>query len=94
MSQNANFFTICLATIFLKIITSVLGRDLSKPVAICVADVSDVFEWGTVTVPLQLLARLLPGPVTLCFKKFPNLNPEFNPGMYSMVLFFPGPRFF
>ena len=49
--------------------------------AICVAEVADVFDWGVVTVPIQLLSKLLPGPVTLCFKKFPELNPEFNPGL-------------
>ena len=59
-----------------------LGRDFSKPIAICVAEIRDVFDWGRVTVPVQLLNRLLPGPVTLCFNKFPELNPEFNPGFY------------
>jgi hypothetical protein len=54
---------------------------LSKPVAICVAEVSDVFNWGVVKVPVQLLDKLLPGPVTLCFEKFPELNPEFNSGL-------------
>ena len=28
----------------------------------------------------ELLNRLLPGPVTLCFKRKPKLNPSFNSG--------------
>ena len=28
----------------------------------------------------ELLNRLLPGPVTLCFKRKPTLNPSFNSG--------------
>jgi tRNA A37 threonylcarbamoyladenosine synthetase subunit TsaC/SUA5/YrdC len=32
-----------------------------------------------VTVPDSLLGELLPGPVTLCFKRKPKLNPGLNP---------------
>lgn len=55
------------------------GRDSSKPVSICVAEIEDVYNWGQVTIPKELLQALLPGPVTLCFKRQPQLNPELNP---------------
>lgn len=55
-------------------------RSSSKPLAICVAEVDDVYVWGEVTVPHSLLTSLLPGPVTLVFKRTPLLNPALNPG--------------
>lgn len=55
------------------------NRDYSKPVAISVADISDVYRWGQVTVPQALLSKLLPGPVTVVFNRTPDLNPELNP---------------
>lgn len=55
------------------------GRNQSKPIAICVANVQDVGLWGEVTVPLELLNELLPGPVTLCFTRKNQLNCELNP---------------
>ncbi|OQV13166.1 YrdC domain-containing protein, mitochondrial [Hypsibius exemplaris] len=61
-------------------IYQVKERDLSKPIAICVANVSDVHRWAHVSVPEELLADLLPGPVTLVFERKPVLNPELNPG--------------
>lgn len=56
------------------------SRDVKKPVAICVSQVSDVAKWGRVTVDECLLDELLPGPVTLVFERGPALNPELNPG--------------
>lgn len=55
-------------------------RSTSKPIAICVAEVDDVYSWGEVTVPHSLLTSLLPGPVTLVFKRTPLLNSALNPG--------------
>ena len=55
------------------------GRDFSKPVSICVAEIEDIYKWGKVTIPKELLEELLPGPVTLCFKRQSKLNPELNP---------------
>lgn len=59
---------------------TIKGRNCSKPIAICVAEIADVYRWGEVNVPSDLLEKLLPGPVTLCFQRKPELNPEFNPG--------------
>ena len=55
------------------------GRNQSKPISICVANVEDLELWGQVTVPTELLHELLPGPVTLCFKRKKDLNEELNP---------------
>lgn len=55
-------------------------RSSTKPLAICVAEVEDVYKWGKVTVPHSLLTRLLPGAVTLIFHRTPRLNPSLNPG--------------
>ncbi len=65
---------------------SFIGRNFSKPIAICVSEIRDVFEWGDVTVPLELLNRLLPGPVTLAFERKPELNQEFNPGKFECTV--------
>lgn len=38
-------------------------------------------SWAKVTVPSDLLSRLLPGPVTTVFERTPELNPALNPGV-------------
>ena len=38
-----------------------------------------VFRWCEVTVSSDVLEDLLPGPVTLVFKRKPELNPDLNP---------------
>ena len=37
------------------------------------------FRWGEVTINSSLLSQLLPGPVTLIFKRTAALNPQLNP---------------
>ena len=59
---------------------AIKGRHPEKPVAVCLAEISDLFKWGDITVSRDLLEDLLPGPVTLCFDRLPDLNPAFNPG--------------
>ncbi len=63
-----------------KSLYDIKGRDLAKPIAICVAEVEDVYRWGHVTVPRSVLSSLLPGPVTAVFRRSADLNPRFNPG--------------
>ena len=58
---------------------SIKGRHPDKPVSICVGEIDDIYLWGDVTVPRDLLEQLLPGPVTLCFTRKPKLNVDFNP---------------
>ena len=60
-------------------IYEIKGRNQAKPVAICVADIDDVYKWGQVPISKELLKTLLPGPVTLCFTRNDSLNPELNP---------------
>ena len=60
-------------------IYDIKGRNQSKPISICVSNVKEVGLWGNVTISETLLELLLPGPVTLCFKRSENLNPELNP---------------
>ncbi|XP_076059204.1 threonyl-carbamoyl synthesis 1 [Oratosquilla oratoria] len=55
-------------------------RSDSKPLAICVGEVHDVYTWGLVTVPHSLLTSLFPGPVTLLFHRTQALNSALNPG--------------
>jgi len=63
-----------------KRIYEIKGRNFSKPVAICVSEVQDLYHWGHVNIPEELLKELLPGPVTLCFNRKDSLSPELNPG--------------
>ena len=58
---------------------NIKGRDQSKPISICVANIEDIDRWGQVTVSTDLLRELLPGPVTLCFTRKKELNKELNP---------------
>lgn len=54
-------------------------RDSSKPIAICLSDVEDVFKWSKVTVSNDVLNDLLPGPVTILFERLNCLNSALNP---------------
>ena len=58
---------------------AIKGRHPDKPVSVCVAEIDDIYRWGQVTVSNELLQEILPGPVTLCFSRKPELNTEFNP---------------
>merc|ERR1719209_2166575 len=58
---------------------NIKGRQPTKPIAICVGEVEDVQKWAEVTVSDQVLMDLLPGPVTLVFKRSEALNNSFNP---------------
>ena len=66
--------------ILFNLSSDVLGRNFSKPVAICVSEVQDLYHWSHVNIPEELLKELLPGPVTLCFNRKDSLSPELNPG--------------
>merc|ERR1712098_158929 len=57
-----------------------MGRNPTKPIAICVAQVDDIYQWAEVTVSREVLSDLLPGPVTLVFQRTEALNNGFNSG--------------
>ncbi|NP_001082498.2 yrdC N6-threonylcarbamoyltransferase domain containing L homeolog [Xenopus laevis] len=60
-------------------IYNVKGRNGTKPLAICVGNVEDIYRYCRVNVPDQLLRDLLPGPVTLVMERSDRLNKELNP---------------
>lgn len=65
-----------------KKLYDIKGRDDSKPVAICVADLKGFKYWGNAGhLSDDLLNVLLPGPVTIVVEKSENLdNPYLNTG--------------
>eukprot|EP00050_Salpingoeca_kvevrii_P010616 m.9453 g.9453 ORF g.9453 m.9453 type:complete len:246 (-) comp2978_c0_seq1:98-835(-) len=67
------------STAAIRAIYAIKGRDASKPVAICVPEISDIATYGQVTVSQAVLEELLPGAVTVVFERTPALNPELNP---------------
>ncbi|XP_028325709.1 threonylcarbamoyl-AMP synthase [Gouania willdenowi] len=54
------------------------GRNEHKPLAICVGEVQDIYEYCQVKVKKELLSDLLPGPVTLVFERSELLNSDLN----------------
>ncbi|NXS63504.1 YRDC protein, partial [Brachypteracias leptosomus] len=60
-------------------IYSLKGRHAGKPLAICLGDVERLYRYCHVNVPDELLQDLLPGPVTLVFKRSEELNKDLNP---------------
>lgn len=60
-------------------IYEIKGRNGHKPLAICVGEIEDIYKYCKVTVKTELLADLLPGPVTLVFDRSEALNPDLNP---------------
>lgn len=64
-------------------------RHREKAIAICVGSIDDVKRWGKVTVTDDILNDLLPGPVTLIFKRANELNPELNPATDSIGIRIP-----
>ncbi|CAN9513822.1 unnamed protein product [Ophioblennius macclurei] len=55
------------------------GRNEQKPLAICVGEIDDIHKYCKVKVKKELLADLLPGPVTLIFERAEVLNTDLNP---------------
>ena len=55
------------------------GRNAKKPIAICVAEIEDIYKWANVTVTRQVIEELLPGQVTLVFTRSEQLNNKLNP---------------
>ena len=60
-------------------IYTIKGRNPTKPIAICVANIEDIYNWAKVTVAKEVIEDLLPGQVTLVFKRTDLLNNNFNP---------------
>uniref|UniRef100_A0A4X2JUU4 Threonylcarbamoyl-AMP synthase n=1 Tax=Vombatus ursinus TaxID=29139 RepID=A0A4X2JUU4_VOMUR len=58
---------------------SLKGRCQTKPLAVCLGRVSDIYRYCQVRVPRELLEDLLPGPVTLVMERSGELNKDLNP---------------
>ncbi|XP_076827917.1 threonylcarbamoyl-AMP synthase [Brachyhypopomus gauderio] len=58
---------------------NIKGRNVSKPLAICVGEVQDIYKYCKVVVKEELLNELLPGPVTLVLERSATLNSDLNP---------------
>ncbi|KAK8957524.1 hypothetical protein KSP39_PZI000554 [Platanthera zijinensis] len=77
-------------------IYKVKGRKLTSPLAICVADVSDIPRFACVDgLPNSLLDSLLPGPVTVVLKRGDSsiLEKTLNPGFDSIGVRVPDSNF-
>lgn len=55
------------------------GRSETKPLAVCLGRVAEVYRYCQVRVPEELLKDLLPGPVTLVMERSEELNKDLNP---------------
>ncbi|XP_051892318.1 yrdC domain-containing protein, mitochondrial [Pristis pectinata] len=60
-------------------IYEIKGRNADKPLAISVGNIEAIYKYCKVTVSDQVLRDLLPGPVTLVFKRADELNKDLNP---------------
>ncbi|PVD28614.1 hypothetical protein C0Q70_11207 [Pomacea canaliculata] len=72
---------------------SIKNRNCSKPIAISVGDIDDLYRWSKVVVPKQILEDLLPGPVTVVFERSPELNPLLNPNTHLVGIRIPDHAF-
>ncbi|XP_059920581.1 yrdC domain-containing protein, mitochondrial [Gadus macrocephalus] len=63
----------------IKKVYDIKGRNGQKPLAICVGEIQEIYKYCEVKVKEELLADLLPGPVTLVFERSEVLNKDLNP---------------
>lgn len=74
----------------INILYELKKRDFNKPLAICVSEISDIPKWAdTHTVSMDLLAELLPGPVTIVFNRSEQLNRKLNPNVTKVAVRIP-----
>lgn len=59
---------------------NIKNRTCTKPIAISVGDIDDLYKWSKVVVPREVLEDLLPGPVTVVSERSVELNHALNPG--------------
>lgn len=76
-------------------IYEIKGRSFTKPLAISVGYVDDVFTWSKPTLTKEQLGTgdLLPGPVTLMFERQATLPSYFNPDVTNVAIRIPNCRF-
>ncbi|CAF2644360.1 unnamed protein product [Rotaria sp. Silwood2] len=71
------------------------GRSFTKPLAMAVGYVDDIFTWSKPTLTKEQLSSndLLPGPVTLMFERQPSLPSYFNPNVTNVAIRIPNCQF-
>jgi tRNA threonylcarbamoyl adenosine modification protein (Sua5/YciO/YrdC/YwlC family) len=76
-------------------IYDIKGRSFTKPLAMAVGYVDDVFTWSKPTLTKEQLASgdLLPGPVTLMFERQSSLPSYFNPNVTNVAIRIPNCQF-
>jgi len=76
-------------------IYEIKGRSFTKPLAMAVGYVDDVFSWSKPTLTKEQLASgdLLPGPVTLMFERQSSLPSYFNPNVTNVAIRIPNCQF-
>ncbi|XP_015230309.1 PREDICTED: yrdC domain-containing protein, mitochondrial [Cyprinodon variegatus] len=62
-----------------KKIYEIKERNGQKPLAICVGEIQEIYQYCKVKVKEELLRDLLPGPVTLVLERSEELNRNLNP---------------
>ncbi|UJR35981.1 hypothetical protein I4U23_028722 [Adineta vaga] len=76
-------------------IYEIKGRSFTKPLAMAVGYVADVFTWSKPTLTTEQLSSgdLLPGPVTLMFERQASLPSYFNPNVSNVAIRIPNCQF-
>ncbi len=76
-------------------IYEIKGRSFTKPLAISVGNVEDLFTWSKPTLTKEQLSSgdLLPGPVTLMFERQSLLPSYFNPDVKNVAIRIPNCQF-
>ncbi len=76
-------------------IYEIKGRSFTKPLAMAVGYVDDVFTWSKPTLTKEQLGSgdLLPGPVTLMFERESSLPSYFNPNVTNVAIRIPNCQF-
>ncbi|CAF3126976.1 unnamed protein product [Rotaria sp. Silwood2] len=76
-------------------IYEIKGRLFTKPLAISVGCIDDLFIWSKPTLTKEQLStgELLPGPVTLMFERQSSLPSYFNPNVNNVAIRIPNCQF-
>lgn len=76
-------------------IYQIKGRSFTKPLAMAVGYVDDIFIWSKPTLTKEQLGSgdLLPGPVTLMFERESSLPSYFNPNVTNVAIRIPNCQF-
>lgn len=76
-------------------IYEIKGRSFTKPLAMSVGYVDDLFTWSKPTLTKEQLGTgdLLPGPVTLMFERQTTLPVYFNPDVTNVAIRIPNCQF-